>query len=124
MSKVNLVMIADNNYVKPTVVALTSIFCNKQPETCYDIKILVNNLDDHAVQLLNSLNRKDFNVSILDKSDLCSQFKMVNKERHVSYTAVLKFFIPDIFTNLDKILYIDSDVIVNTDLSTHICDKL
>ena len=49
---------------------------------------------------------------------------MINKERHVSYTAVLKFFIPDIFTNLDKILYIDSDVVVNIDLSTHICDKL
>ena len=36
---------------------------------------------------------------------------------HVSKTALFKFFLPDLIKDLDKVLYLDSDILINGDLS-------
>ena len=120
MPKANTIyiaMITDDNYVKPTVVTLTSLWENKKAESVYNISILTNNLNEENTNLLKSLNNSNFSINILDKSNFIEEFKNINQERHVTFTSLLKFFLPEIFNNLDKILYLDSDILVQDDLS-------
>ena len=114
---INLVFITDNNYVTPVAISVTSIITNKMPETDLNINILTNNVSADNVTLLKSLADKQVQIKIINVSDKISQFKNIIQGRHVPYTALLKFYIPEIFNNLDKILYFDSDVIIQTDLN-------
>lgn len=114
---VNIAMITDNNYVKPTIVALTSLFCHKKSDSVYNIFILTNDLNEQSINLLKSLKNTNFNISVIDKSNIIEKFNNLNVERHVTVTAILKFFLPEIFNDLDKILYLDSDILVQADLS-------
>lgn len=114
---VSVIFITDNNYVVQTAIAITSIITNKMPETDLNINILTNDLDENNIDLLKSLSTKGAQINIISASDKILQFKDIIQERHVTYTALLKFYIPEIFKNLDKILYLDSDVIIQTDLS-------
>lgn len=107
---INIVMITDENYAKPTVVAITSVIMNNS--NC-KIFILGNNLSPKSFSLLKTFKQ----VEILDCAKYISEYKSINQTRHVSYSALLKFFIPEIFQNLEKILYLDSDIIVQKDLT-------
>ena len=46
----------------------------------------------------------DFHIPIIEKN--------VNKERHVTTAALLKFYIPQILDDINKVIYIDSDVLI------------
>lgn len=111
MKTINIVMITDNNYVNPTVVAITSVLKNKTSDV--KIYVLANNLKRENICLLESYD----NVEIIDAQKYIENYKNIDINRHVSYSALLKFYIPEIFQHLDKILYLDSDIIVQKDLA-------
>lgn len=114
---INIVMITDDNYVMPTIVAITSMLLNKAQNSRYIINILTNNLSTKNINLLEKLNSTSCTINILQEEQLINKYQNIVQNRHVTYTSLLKFFIPNIFKNLDKILYLDSDIIVQKDLS-------
>lgn len=112
----NIVFICDNTYVKPTIVTITSLFLNGRKNENYIINILTSNLSDANIRLLHQLKNAKVKINIIDKSNLVSNFSNIDQNRHVTAAAVLKFYIPEIFPTLDKILYLDSDIIIQKDL--------
>ena len=113
----SIVLITDNNYVKPTLVAISSIAFNKKDDTCYDIYLLTNNLTEENIDILKTCESETIKIKIINKCEIVENFKNIKVRRHVSTTAILKFYIPEIFNNLDKILYLDGDILVQKDLS-------
>ena len=52
--KKNIVFITDNNYIKPTIIAITSIYNNCNSNFVYNINILGNNLTTANIELLET----------------------------------------------------------------------
>jgi len=113
--KINIVFICDENYVMPTIVAITSIYMNKNSDTYYSIHILANEISKSSRDLFCKLSREKFDVNVLEVEGCFENYKIHNL--HVSPTALYKFNIANLFPTLDKILYLDGDILVQKDLS-------
>ena len=107
-----IVLITDENYLYPTIVTVTSILINKAHDTKYKIHIFCNSLSEKSKKLLSSI---DSCLDIISFENEFSEF--VGTHQHVSATALLKFKIADKFPEYDKILYLDTDIIIQHDLS-------
>ena len=115
MQAINICFICDSGYVKPTAVAMESLKVNRSRDAIYKIFVVETNLSDKDKELLTSLSRKNFLVEIIHFV-VPEVLKNVNKSRYVPISAMTKFYLPKIFKDLDKILYMDGDVLVQSDL--------
>jgi len=110
MENVSVALITDDNYVVPTIVAITSLQKNKKETTLYDTYVIGCNLSNENKTTLEKTGAK-----VIDNEVLLPEFE--NSHPHVSVAALSKFNLPNIFENLDKILYLDTDMIILKDLS-------
>lgn len=112
---INIVFITDKNYVFPTKVAVKSIIANKNKETKYNINIIGVELDENDIFLFRNLETDNVKINIIQKDNDYSDIGF--EHQHVSKAALFKFQIPNIFSSLDKILYLDGDMIIEKDLT-------
>ena len=113
---IHVVFICDENYVMPTIVAVTSIYINKEKSSKYSIHIIASDISSKSHRLFEELNKEDFRVSILDLSQTETYSKYQIKNLHVSTAALHKFNIANLFDQYEKILYLDGDVLIQKDL--------
>lgn len=117
MNEINIVMIMDKSYAMPTCVAAMSIACNKKIDTKVSLYLICDNVDLETKEKICSIsnNFNDFFITCIDvKSD---EFAGLEKSySSVSKAALLKFRIPELLEELDKVLYLDGDIIVKKDL--------
>jgi len=115
--QIPIVFITDNNYALPTGVAITSLIINKKPETIYKIHVIVTNdvTEENKEKLLT--NGKE-NVSIdLIEIDISFLEKYRKPTHPVPPCGLLKFKIPGLFPQYDKMIYLDGDILVKDDLT-------
>jgi lipopolysaccharide biosynthesis glycosyltransferase len=115
LNKVSVVFICDSHYVMPTAVAVTSLICNKNPETYYDIYIVAADLSDKEIEKFHESRGSSADIHIIKVS--LKKFEGLYKYGHLTHAAYLKFDLPDLIFNQDKVLYLDSDIIIQKDLS-------
>lgn len=117
MGTINIAMITDTKYIRPTVVAIKSLQINCDKNNQYRIAILTTNASDDDIALLRDSETDNIKINIINQDKFAARLPAVNVSRHVSRAALLKFFLPDIFKSLDKILYLDSDVLILRDIT-------
>jgi len=108
-----VVWITDDGYAVQTGVAITSLLCNKNPETSYAIYVLGRSLSDENTRMLTALSA-DVVVIPCDTSKIDAYNKT---HPYVSEAALLKFDIPQILPQYNKVLYLDGDILVLGDLA-------
>ncbi len=119
-NKVAIAMICDDNYVVPTFVTMQSIIDSKDVGTDYDFNIVCASLTAHHEELFQYFNSEGVTVNIIRQD----ANRYGNLHTH-SFTApcvattaaLLKFELPNLLTEYDKVLYLDGDIIVRSDLS-------
>lgn len=119
MNQINLCLITDNNFVLPTAVTIESILQNANPEYQYDIYVICNkNVDqlNHDKLLSCSKNRSNISIIPVIVQDDSRYQLFLKKDFPVSISATFKFALPELLPNLEKVLYIDGDLIVQSDL--------
>lgn len=115
-NKTNIVYITDDNYVNVTIMSVYSLFSviNKK----YNVFILYDFADYNNYDKIKKSCEK-FDIKYINASSYVEQYKKIIPEhRHVSVSALLKFFLAEIFTNEDYLLYLDSDIIVRKNLES------
>lgn len=111
-----IALICDENYVMPTSVVITSLIENKLPETYYDIHIFGDKISQKSKDILKNMEKENIKISL---HDVENKFKNLGVEHvYVSKSAYIKFDIQNLLPQYDKILYLDSDIIVVQDLTT------
>lgn len=119
-NSVNVVFCAGNNYLKYTAVALMSLIENSDKNRNYDIVILETNNEENAKDLISDMVKdcKNFSVRFFNISEYFDKYRSENMVSHHYYSKeiFMRIFIPDILTNYDKVIYLDSDIIVTTDI--------
>ena len=116
--KVHIVCITDENYCMPTSVAITSMKMNKKEASQYTIHVITYNISEEAKEKLLSLQDTNFNINLIE-AKVDNRFLDLRKgdgDLHVTPAALLKFDIPQILSNVGKVLYLDGDVLIQDDL--------
>lgn len=109
-NKVYLELHTDNNYVIPAIVTITSILKNKKSDSQYEIRVLGNNLSKENIELFRKAG-----IDVIPHKNSFEQFE--GKHEFVSSTDLFKFDLPQVLSDWDKVLYVDTDIIVQDDLS-------
>lgn len=112
---IDIVFITDDNFILPTLVAIQSLFANKNNTRIYNIYILLHNCKSAAKRDFDIFNSENFVINIIELNQNVEQFTKDNFP--VSPTAIFKFKLPSILNKIEKVLYIDVDVIIQSDLT-------
>lgn len=114
---VYLVFNTDRNYYEPTKVAIMSAIINKDEQSIYHINVLCVDIPEKECDKYKLFEDKNVHIKTVNKkmSDI-SHIGNYEIDHHVTRTDLFKFIFSEIFTGLDKILYIDSDTLIRGDL--------
>lgn len=117
MIHIPVVMATDNNYI-PLVVALTSMISKAEKDTFYDIYILVNDTFLHEIEnvIEKYLSGYKKQCSFYFKSAGSFFHNVQIRIPHITYPTYFRLIIPDLLKE-DKCIYLDTDVIVMSDLT-------
>jgi lipopolysaccharide biosynthesis glycosyltransferase len=96
-------------------VAITSLICNKNPDTYYDIYIIAAELSEMEIEKFYEFRGGKVDIHIIRVS--LAKFADIPKFFQVTSTVCHKFDLPDLIPHQDKVLYFDSDVLIQKDLS-------
>lgn len=111
----------DDVYAPYLAVALNSLIQNAAPEQEYRIVILYQNLSRRNREKLNRLQKPGFRIEYADMEQKLKGVtdKLSNKLRcdYFTMTIYFRLFIPAMFPEFDKGIYLDSDVVVPGDIS-------
>ena len=108
----------DDNFVKYTAVSLFSMQKNASPDRNYHIHILHTDITEYTKKGVLTMARENFIITFDDVSEylsaLCERLPLRD---YYSNTTYYRMFIAEMFPELDKAIYIDSDTIVQGDIS-------
>lgn len=108
----------DDNFVKYTIVSLHSIIKNASKDRKYEVYVLHTSITERMQGELKKLENEHFTISFSDVSEYISMISKRLPIRHYyTKTTYFRFFIADMFPQYDKAIYIDSDTVVNGDIS-------
>lgn len=115
---INLAFICDDNYALCTGVAIASLKRNRNVDRQYGVYIVADRISEQNRHLFQELEDENFGVEIICAEKIAdySNFKKMKYAGHVSSTALYKFNLPDILPSLDKVLYMDGDIIIRDSL--------
>jgi len=112
--EIAVAFISDDYYAVNTAVAIMSLRANREKNRRYHIYFIANNVSVDKTAKISSMGENGFQISVIPYS--LKEKDSFKKIAHVSQTAVIKFILADILGELDKVLYLDGDVAVQSDL--------
>ena len=117
---VKFAFICDDKYILPTCVAITSLVRNKHQESLYHIYIIMADMSEESGKIFQELEEPGVKISIIQASAL--EFEGMDKTSKNSYcvatkSALLKFKLPLLLPDCDRVIYLDGDLIVTRDLT-------
>lgn len=113
-----IVFSVDDNYAPFLAVNIRSIIDNGSKENYYKIFILITNLSEENRNKLNLFNLENCEINYVDvneKMDLIAH-KLALRD-YFTLTIYYRLFIPSIFSEYDKILYLDCDMVARCDIA-------
>ncbi len=121
MKECNVVFITDENYAMPTSVAMVSLIMNFNSEHRLNVYVICDNVSKETKQLL--IKCKDAgsiytSITFIDTDNSWEGQRSELDAKRISNTAMIKFRIPLILEKLDRVLFLDSDLIVTGDISS------
>ncbi len=110
----------DDNYVPFTIVAIRSIIDNASNNYNYAINILNTGLNKSNIDKIKKMETKNFKINFVDISEkianICDALSYRLRD-YYSNSIYLRIFIPSLFQEYEKVLYLDADIVVIDDIS-------
>lgn len=115
---VPVVMASSNEYVPFLGVLLSSIIANASGENNYDIIVLSNGISPTNRQILETVleKRPNFALRFIEVSQILSNSDLPSKH-HISVTTHARYMLTEFLPNYHKVLYLDSDIVVDVDIA-------
>ncbi len=113
VNKIPVVYIIDEHYYLPLSASINSMLKNKNKNTVYEIYIIGIELPEKYISALENLANDIDSVKVIRKKRK-EDFKDFE---WLTSAPLYKFDIPDIFSNKQKIIYIDADTLILKDLT-------
>ena len=108
----------DDNYVPFLCVALQSLCDNCSKRYDYKIHVLIEELSDDSRRAILSFTRENVSIEFVDVREkiksLCARLHLRDYYTKATY---YRFFIPELFPQYDRGLYLDCDIVINCDIA-------
>lgn len=118
MNEIPVVFAVDNNYTYPNIVTLTSLLENSKKDTYYKIYILSGyDFKEENISKILSL-QNDYKNCHIESIKIGKEFDEYDPQKQYFTKAIFfRLKIPEILKKENKCIYLDSDIVVNSDLS-------
>ncbi len=129
MNPINICFVTDDKYAPYTGVAMYSIIKHLPAGTPTHFYIFDNAITPQTKQKMEQLLPASSNISFVDVSSCLGTLQQLQQTAaHITKTSYLKFFIADLLPEVDKIIYLDGDLVITDDITalwnTPLEDKL
>ena len=125
-NNIAITLSADDYYVPYVGAVITSILENSNKGNNYDIFIMNKDISVSNKQRLKDIfaNKNNFSLRFIDISRYENRFKKLFTRGHFTVETWFRLLLPEILPKYKKMLYIDSDLIVNNDLADLYNEKI
>ena len=111
----------NRNYLHVFSVAFQSLISTSNDKNNYDVWLLISDISEQDKENLLGMikTRKNISLRFLDFKYFISQNiqKRLYLSRYISLEAYYRIFIPEIFTCYNKLLWLDSDIVIKQDIA-------
>ncbi len=108
----------DDNYIPFLIVTIESIVANASSTNNYQFFVLNNGINQNNIDRVMKYNKNNFHVEFINMADKLEKIgDALHTRDYYSKTTYYRLFIPTMFKNLDKALYLDCDIVVNGDIA-------
>lgn len=117
MIKLPIVLTCDDKYFKYASVVIASIVANRKRTVSYEINILSEYISPENKERALAWIKKYKNVELkfIELQDFdASQFYL---NSYMTASTYYRFYIPQIFKDYERVLYLDCDLVVDADIS-------
>jgi lipopolysaccharide biosynthesis glycosyltransferase len=130
-NKITVFFASDDRYFPYLAVALKSLSDHASDEYIYDVKILSSEFSSENLEVARKMVKPNVHVDFCCIEKLIAPLREALKVRlrdYYSESIYYRIFIPQLFPNLEKAVYLDSDIVLlddvaklyNTDLGDNI----
>lgn len=119
MPVVPVVFASDDGYVPMVTTTILSMLRNASKECFYDIVILEKDISEAHQREMKSFFSAYSNVKVrfVNVWPLIRAYDLQTSNEHISVETYYRFLIQDVLSCYDKVLYLDSDLIIEGDVS-------
>ena len=111
-------MAVDNNYIPFLGVALKSIIDNVSQQNRYEIKVLYTNVTEENKKKIEEYQTENVGIEFVNLSYKLQEIQeKLYTRNYFSNTTYFRLFIPELYPEYDKAVYIDSDTITLVDIA-------
>lgn len=116
---VPVVFAADDNYVPQLATTIYSAMVNASQDRHYDVVVLQRNIAWDKQERLRTFFRRFGNMTLrfINVDRLVSGVELTTNNAHISVETYYRFLIQQVLPFYDKVLYLDSDIIINGDIA-------
>ncbi len=118
MKEIPIFFATDDNYAPFLTVSLNSLLQNASKDYFYKIYVLTTNLNPVIQGRIKQVLTPNSTIEFISlKNELDKIQDLFHLRDYYSKETYYRFFIPDLFPDYDKVLYLDCDIIVLDDIS-------
>ena len=117
-AKINVCVACDNNYARYAAVVIASVLKNATPEDNLCFYILDGGIEDENKEKICSLkNIKDCEINFVKiDNEMFSEYLSIKTHSYISIPTFYRLKLPTLLPNVDRIIYFDCDMVVNSSL--------
>ncbi len=122
---INIVLAINDQFVEQAAALIMSIYKNSKKDSLVRINIIHSTVTKEHQDIMKNMVKDMENISELNFVDMTKfvtnvfldKFLDKSAVKHMSIETYYRLFIPTVFPQYDKVLYLDSDLIVYEDLT-------
>lgn len=108
----------DDAYIPFLAVALQSLIENSSKENEYVIKILHTSISEENQKNIKHYESENISIEFVDLSNYIEKVKdKLYTRDYYSKTTYFRLFLPELYPEYDKVLYLDSDIVILSDIA-------
>lgn len=109
---------ADDKYIPFLAVTLQSLVDNSSTDYYYLIKVLYTNISEDHKEKIKKYERENVNIEFVDLNYYIEEIKdKLYTRDYFSKTTYFRLFIPNLYPQYNKALYLDSDIVLLRDVA-------
>ena len=118
-ASIPIVFSSDDNYAPYLGVCIHSAIAHMSPSFQYIIYILDGGISPRHKAMISSLTEKHIQIKFIAISEYLKKYNISQFPLTLHFTAATyyRFFLPDIFPQFNKLIYLDCDMLVLRDLA-------
>lgn len=120
MNKINVPVFfsCDDNYIPFLGVAIKSLIENSSKENNYFVFVLHSKMSIKNMKIITAMEKENVSISFIDVSEkLVTYGKKLNLRDYYTVAIYFRLFIPNMFPEFKKAIYLDADMVILEDVA-------